>query len=67
MSQAKGVLPREQDRDVLYRNPRTNGYFVWVKLRSDLNRDGARAWFEALSDFVDALVDVAANTIALRR
>src|SRR3954453_658014 len=56
MAQAKGVLPRDEDREVLYRNPRTCGYFVWIRLRPDLDRAAAQAWFEAISPDVDELV-----------
>jgi deferrochelatase/peroxidase EfeB len=57
MSQAKGVLPRADDRDVLYKNPRTCGYFVWVRLHPEIGRAEAEQWFSEVSGFVDKLVE----------
>lgn len=38
MAQAKGVLPTKgDDREVLYKNPRTCGYFIGVRLVADLS------------------------------
>lgn len=56
MAQAKGVLPRRDDREVLYRNPRTCGYFVGVKLDPSIDRPRAEAWLARASKLVDELV-----------
>lgn len=56
MARAKGVLPRGDDREVLYRNPKMCGYFVGVKLDPALDRPAAEAWLTALSALVDELV-----------
>jgi len=40
MSQAKGVLPtRKEDREVLYANPRTCGYFIGVRFATGTTVD----------------------------
>lgn len=56
MVQAKGILPRDEDREVLYRNPHMAGYFVGVLLDDALDRAGAEAWLHEVSALVDALV-----------
>jgi Dyp-type peroxidase family len=56
LSQAKGVLPRDEDREILYRNPRTCGYFVGVHLDSAMDRPRAVAWVTRVSALVDELV-----------
>jgi Dyp-type peroxidase family len=56
MAQAKGILPRREDREVLYRNPRTCGYFIGVKLDPGLDRPRAEAWLNRVSDLVEPLV-----------
>lgn len=56
MSQAKGVLPRREDKDVLYKNPQTCGYFVGVRLDPAMDRARAEAWFRTATTFVDELV-----------
>jgi len=56
MAQAKGVLPRRDDREVLYKNPRTCGYFIGVKLDPTLDRARAEAWLGNASQLVDKLV-----------
>jgi Dyp-type peroxidase family len=56
VAQAKGVLPRRDDKEVLYKNPRTCGYFVGVKLDAALDRARAEAWLDQVSDLVDELV-----------
>lgn len=56
MVQAKGVLPRGDDREVLYRNPRTCGYFVGVKLSGGLDRAMAEQWLARVDALVDDLV-----------
>lgn len=57
MAQAKGVLPRRDDRDVLYANPRTCGYFIGVKLDPAIDRPRAEAWMSRVSRLVDDLVE----------
>lgn len=57
MSQAKGVLPtRGEDREVLYRNPQTCGYFVAARLDLGLDRERLGQWLSSVSALVDALV-----------
>jgi Dyp-type peroxidase family len=56
VAQAKGILPRRDDREVLYKNPKTCGYFVAVKLDTAIDRARAQAWLEAVSRLVDELV-----------
>ncbi len=57
MAQAKGVLPTKgDDREVLYRNPRTCGYFVGVQLAAGQSPDQLEQWLTSLSAAVDALV-----------
>jgi deferrochelatase/peroxidase EfeB len=56
MAQAKGILPRREDREVLYKNPRTCGYFIAVKLDPGIDRERAEAWLAKVSELVDALV-----------
>jgi deferrochelatase/peroxidase EfeB len=56
MPQAKGVLPRSDDRELLYKNPMTCGYFVAVKLDPAIDRARVTAWVDRASGLVDALV-----------
>lgn len=56
MAQAKGILPRSDDREVLYKNPRTSGYFIAVKLDPAIDRPRVEAWFGRVSELVDGLV-----------
>lgn len=56
MPQAKGVLPRRDDREVLYKNPQTCGYFVAVRLNPGMDRAALEAWLDRTSGLVDALV-----------
>jgi len=56
VAQAKGILPRRDDREVLYKNPQTCGYFVSVKLDPAIDRARAEAWLAAVSRLVDELV-----------
>jgi Dyp-type peroxidase family len=57
MAQAKGVLPRREDREVLYRNPRTCGYFIGVRLDPAIDRARAEAWLASVDPLVDELVE----------
>lgn len=57
MAQAKGILPRRGDREVLYKNPRTCGYFIAVKLDPAIDRDRAEKWLAKTSLLVDELVE----------
>lgn len=57
MAQAKGVLPnKEDDREVLYKNPRTCGYFIPIRLRSEVTPEQFQAWVSTLDQAVNALV-----------
>jgi Dyp-type peroxidase family len=56
MAQAKGILPRQDDREVLYKNPRTCGYFIAVKLDPAIDRTRAEAWVAQVGGIVDELV-----------
>jgi Dyp-type peroxidase family len=56
LAQAKGVLPRSEDRDVLYRNPRMCGYFVAVKLDPAMDRSGVETWLAGVDRLVAQLV-----------
>jgi Dyp-type peroxidase family len=57
VAQAKGVLPRGEDKDVLYKNPETCGYFVSVKLDPAIDRGRAQAWFAEVGKLVGELVE----------
>lgn len=56
VSQAKGILPKGDDRAVLYRNPKTSGYFIAVKLDPVIDRARAQAWFGQVDRLIDQLV-----------
>lgn len=57
MAQAKGVLPsKDDDREVLYKNPQTCGYFVAIRLRPDITAEQVQAWLTSLDQAVDAVV-----------
>lgn len=56
MTQAKGILPRDEDREVLYKNPRTGGFFVSVKLDPAMDRARLEAFLISVSGLVDKLV-----------
>lgn len=56
MAQAKGILPRSDDREVLYKNPRTCGYFIGVTLDPAMDRLRLEAWLQTVSPLVDQLV-----------
>lgn len=56
MAQAKGVLPRGDDREVLYRSPRACGYFVGVRLDPAADEPTVRQWLAAVQELVDDLV-----------
>jgi Dyp-type peroxidase family len=56
MAQAKGILPRGEDRDVLYNSPRACGYFVSVKLDPTIDRPRTEAFLKTLSGLIDELV-----------
>lgn len=55
MAQARGILPRRDDADVL-KDPRACGYFVTAVLTDTLDRAGAEAWLRELTGLVDTLV-----------
>ena len=57
MTQAKGVLPTGEDREVLYRNPRTNGYFIGVQLHPFGSLDELKSWLTQVDGAIDALVE----------
>lgn len=54
MAQAKGVIPRLEDKELLYKNPQTCGYFILAKLDPALTRPD----FEALLGSLDQLIAV---------
>jgi Dyp-type peroxidase family len=57
VSQAKGVLPtKEDDRQVLYKNPRACGYFIGVQLAAEITRDQIATWLAAVDGAIAALV-----------
>ena len=57
MAQAKGVLPSKgDDREVLYKNPQTCGYFIAVRLRPDMTAEQVNVWLTSLDRAIDALV-----------
>lgn len=56
MAQAKGILPRRDDRAVLYKNPQMCGYFIAVKLDPTMDRARLDAWLSSVSQLVDGLV-----------
>jgi Dyp-type peroxidase family len=56
MAQAKGILPRGEDRDVLYNSPRACGYFIAVKLDPAIDRPRTETFLTSLSKLVDELV-----------
>ncbi len=56
MSQAKGVLPKGDDREVLYRNPQMCGYFIGIGLADGLSPQQVLEWLSVASSAVDALV-----------
>lgn len=57
MPEAKGILPRGEDKDVLYKNPRTCGYFIAARLDPALDRAGAEALLRVISGEIDTLVE----------
>jgi Dyp-type peroxidase family len=56
VAQAKGILPRGEDRLVLYKSPRACGYFVSVKLDAAIDRARTETFLKTLSALVDELV-----------
>ena len=56
MAQAKGILPRGDDRDILYKSPRACGYFLSIKLDPTIDRARTEAFLKALSALIDQLV-----------
>jgi Dyp-type peroxidase family len=57
MAQAKGVLPRGEDREVLYKSPRTCGYFIGVRLDPALDRARLETWLARVDRLVAQLVE----------
>jgi Dyp-type peroxidase family len=58
MAQAKGILPtRGDDREVLYKNPRMNGYFIGVRLAPASEPDQLQHWIAQAGAAIDALVE----------
>jgi Dyp-type peroxidase family len=56
VAQSKGVLPRREDREVLYGNARACGYVIGVNLDPGIDRARAEAWLDTTSGLIDALV-----------
>jgi Dyp-type peroxidase family len=57
MAQAKGVLPRSDDREVLYKNPQTCGYFIGAGLDPAIDRPRVEAWLGQIDQMVAGLVE----------
>jgi Dyp-type peroxidase family len=57
MTQAKGVIPRGEDKEVLYKNPEMCGYFIAVKLSPDLDRPGVETWLSSVDGLIARLVE----------
>jgi Dyp-type peroxidase family len=56
MAQAKGILPRGEDKTVLYKNPMMCGYFIAVRIDPSMNRAAAETWLARVGDEIDKLV-----------
>ena len=56
MPQAQGVLPKGDDREVLYKNPAMAGFFVGATLRPDAAPDLIQQWIGVVNAAVDTLV-----------
>src|SRR4051794_40108646 len=57
MSQAKGVLPTKgDDREVLYKNPRSCGYFVGVALADGVDQGQLKDWIRVVDGAITTLV-----------
>lgn len=56
MPQAKGVIPRGEDKELLYKNPQTCGYFIAAKLDPALDRAGLETLFNSLDQLIAELV-----------
>jgi deferrochelatase/peroxidase EfeB len=57
MAQAKGVIPRGEDKELLYKNPQTCGYFVFATLDPTLDRASLGGLFGSLDQLITALVE----------
>src|SRR5439155_20991581 len=57
MAQAKGVLPRGEDKEVLCKNPMMCGYFIAVTIDAALDRAAAEAWLTRVQEQIDRLVE----------
>lgn len=57
MAQAKGVLPRRDDKEVLYKNPQTCGYFIGVRVDPAIDHARLEAWFGEIDRLVASLVE----------
>jgi hypothetical protein len=57
MAQAKGVIPRGEDKELLYKNAQTCGYFILAKLDPGLDRAGFEAQLGSLDQLIAALVE----------
>jgi len=57
VTQAKGVLPRGEDREVLYKNPRTCGYFIGVKLDPAIDQPRLESWLGRVDSLIAQLVE----------
>jgi Dyp-type peroxidase family len=55
VKQARGIIPREGDRVI--KNPEASGYFVGVRLRRDIRREGLVAWLEGATAGVRDLLE----------
>lgn len=57
MAQAKGVIPRGEDKELLYDNAQTCGYFILAKLDPGLDRAGFEALLGSLDQLIATLVE----------
>src|SRR5438045_5161928 len=56
MAEAKGVLPRSDDREVLYKNPQSCGYFIGARLDPAMDHARLEAWLGQIDQLVAGLV-----------
>jgi deferrochelatase/peroxidase EfeB len=62
MAQAKGVIPRGEDKELLYKNPQTCGYFIFTKLDPALDRTALENFLGSLDQLIASLVEREASS-----